>query len=46
MDVKEVDGLTAPAAAELAGSADRAARAALRVKHVDRNGCFRPRCRD
>ena len=32
MDIKEVDGLTAQALAELAGAADMAALEALRVK--------------
>lgn len=38
MDIKEVDGLTAQALAELAGAADLAALEALRVKYIGRNG--------
>jgi phenylalanyl-tRNA synthetase alpha chain len=38
MDVKEVDGLTERALAELAGAADAQALEALRVKYIGRNG--------
>ena len=38
MDIKEVDGLTAQALAELAGAADLGALEALRVKYIGRNG--------
>ena len=38
MDVKELDGLTAQALAELAGAADQRSLEALRVKYIGRNG--------